>query len=182
MLEPVDLIGRRIDALERSYFGKIPDYDQYLEPGVITTKLDNISVKMGEIDHQIPAMRASHTLLLKLKPVILERKSKLSSLLQKIDSIVANKATISSYIEDLQNIERLSYAVNGDHFKAAESLAGQMEYLEQLLNPLLLESRQQTKEIDELLEYYEKSMAAVSSVCAAWEEKLEAAENSDKNT
>ena len=117
MLEATDLMGRRIAALERSYFGNNANYDEYLEPGVITTKLDNIDVKLAEIDHQIPALKASHNLLLKLKPVILERKSNLSGLLRRVDSIIANKASIAEYIEDLHTVERLSYAVNSEHFQ-----------------------------------------------------------------
>ena len=111
----VDLLNSRIDKLESSFFlGASPT--SLLAPTSVNYRLDQIDVTLQKTEKEVPGLKACEGLILKLKPLISERKSSLKHTVEKVEELLIKEDELLYNVKSLSAIGRITPSISSPHF------------------------------------------------------------------
>jgi hypothetical protein len=113
MANNLDLLKIRADTLESSFFGK----SEFNDVQSVTEKINFIVNKLSVVEKEIPNLKFCSDAILKLQPLILEKKYIIAKTVDNVDGILSKRNEIQSYINDLNCIDRLSGLIGNDIFR-----------------------------------------------------------------
>lgn len=163
-----DHLERRLASLESAYFG---DRERDEQPPFMH-RLQELVAKTAEIDKKIPDLQICIDLLVTKFPSLLAKKSSLKQLVEKADEILLNKESIMESVRAFEAIADLQDCIDSPEVVAASELVQRLQAVEALHGQLLQQIAAQTKELDEVVDMFEKSMLFVNRVCETWEWRL----------
>jgi hypothetical protein len=115
MEKNLDLLKIRADTLESSFFGK-GEFNDVLSLS-LTEKIQRIVGKLSAVEKDIPNLKLCSDAILKLQPLILDKKYLIAKTVDNVDGIVNKRNEIQTYINDLNCIDRLSGLIGNDIFR-----------------------------------------------------------------
>lgn len=114
MLSSVDLLHQRLDLLERTYVGGQVDPKW---SGDLLQRIDTLSARYTCLQDETPVFRACYESVMKVKPLILERKASLTVLTQQLEGLLASKETLQARIETVLAVGDLAATLYSDDLK-----------------------------------------------------------------
>jgi hypothetical protein len=167
----VDLLVSRIDKIESAFFLGTNPAD-LVNPASIAARLDEADLKLQKQEKEVPGLKACEDIIVKLKPLIFNKKASLQHTVEKVDELLIKKEELNHSVESLAAIERMSGSINSPHFADVELLEKKLVDLNVQIQALKTEATSQTIELDELLDMYEQGIILVSDSCQRWDEAL----------
>jgi hypothetical protein len=113
MANNLDLLKIRADTLESSFFGK----SEFNDVQSVSEKINFIVSKLSAVEKEIPNLKFCSDAILKLQPLILEKKYIIAKTVESVGGILNKRNEIQSYINDLNCIDRLTGLIGNDIFR-----------------------------------------------------------------
>lgn len=105
----MDLLKVRVDMVESLFFG-----NKNSSPDLVQPRLQAIDGKLQSMEKEIPAVKACSEAILKLHPLINEKKLQINQINDKVDSLLARKDELNRFISDLEAIRQHSGVLGSD--------------------------------------------------------------------
>eukprot|EP01039_Chlorochromonas_danica_P006772 gene6772-7482_t len=169
--EAWDILERRLSALENSFFG-----DLSVEEGdgaSFLDRLEQVVEKTKELDKKIPELQPCVDLLKVQYPFLMQKRSGLKQLIEKAEGLYDMKEELLDQVKALETIQSLQSFIDSPQLADMAGMMEQVNTISELYNQLQQEVSRQTREIDHLVDVYEKSMLLLNQYCLAWSWKLE---------
>jgi hypothetical protein len=115
MLRSVDVLAQRIDLLERTYVGS-SSFEFGAEDSVLS-RIESLHRRFQALDTDIPAFKACYEAVIKLKPIIQEKKASALIVSQKVEGLLASKEALQSNMNTLLKIGELSSTILSDEYR-----------------------------------------------------------------
>eukprot|EP01038_Epipyxis_sp_PR26KG_P004122 gene4122-5876_t len=188
MESATDLLKYRVDVLQSSFLGDINltndtssyELDLIMEhfPRTINDRIDAMSDKLIQFEKDVPNLKQCNELIGKLKPHLVQKRININRAETLAAELMAQKKKYFNAINELLVIEQLSPIVFGSrYYNVSQFLQRKLAEIEEIVQKLVQEVEEQTAEIDNILELYEKSMILYSEIAQNWDEKLTILEN-----
>ena len=151
-----DVLKVRVDMVESLLFGNKQKSNE-----LVKSSLNRIEDKLVAMEKEIPASKSCSDLILKLHPLINEKKLQLNQINDKVESLLVRKDELQNLIKDLDSLKQHSGVLDTSFCNGIDidECNNKLVQLDRGLQPLIEESRIQSKELDTLLEAYEKAVS-----------------------
>ena len=161
MHESILHLETRLNLLETSYFtGSSSSGTQTLtDPSSLLVRVQQLLSKVQSVEQEFPEIKACADAVLKIYPLLGQKSVLLKSLHDKVQQLLTKKQFITDHVTTLQNIQGLQHVINDDRFSEAEESKVQLDRIQEKLQDIVPVIQQQTKEIDDILDIYEKAVS-----------------------
>ncbi len=105
-LESISTLERRVQLLEDTTFGPNPGDP---EESAIQNSIQNINLKLAQVDKEIPDIDYCFSMLKKVVPLLSQKRSSLHDVLDKAEEVRVKSSTLELAIQDLGAIDRLQH-------------------------------------------------------------------------
>lgn len=111
-------LDNRVKLLESCYLtgGQQPE----LDAGSLLQRVQALLTKVQDIEAEFPEIKACSEALVKIQPLLGQKRHGLKSVQDKVNQLLAKKQTITEGVSLLQNIDGLQHVINTEQF-AGES-------------------------------------------------------------
>lgn len=183
---PIPALLERLSSLEAIVNGPITHGSNFLQLEI--KDLDN---QLTTIEDVIPDLNPCRDLLDKVTPIVTMHRSRINAIVEKAAEILSNEKIILHTISEIQQVQRFAVHLstegfdgmfkNGSYILLFSSFfyfvdltveQAKVAEIKSILFSLQNECHRQTQELDQLMEFYEKSMVLLASVSCAWDARL----------
>lgn len=116
----MDILSQRLELLERTYIGGADVGGG--DATDILKRIEVLSSKYAGILEEVPQFGACYASIVKLRPIILERKNSALQLSQRVEGLIATKDNMTMQMKALVSIGEMSNRINDDNLKGELSI------------------------------------------------------------
>lgn len=165
-----EILERRIALMEGLVFG--PNPPETVEQ-TIQSKLTELTEKFASIDKKVPELQACVDMLMNQFPSLIAKRGGVKHLVERTEEIHQQKEQLAIYIANMEKIKELESHIDGFDEDKIERMKEKLCSLDALYADIKKAMDVQSKELDEIVDIYEKTVLLVNKACATWEWRLQ---------
>ena len=180
MISSLDILNQRIMLLERTYIGSRAGAESTADIDVVA-RIESLHSRFQELECDIPAFKSCYESVLKLRPMLLEKKGAAVLISQRLEGLLAQKDDLHARAKTILKIDDLSKVIDdtlkGIYFSLlsyyslclkefifftvhlSPEILDRFSAVEETIAQLKQDVKATSQELDELLNVYEQAVS-----------------------